>query len=39
VRQPQKLDPVEELRDDAAAKKLDLAGEQQVPDRMIVGGE
>ena len=33
------VDPVEERRDHAASEQLDLPREQQVPHRMVVGGE
>ena len=39
VRQLQKVDAVEERRNHAGAEQLDLAGEQQVPHRMVVVGE
>ncbi len=39
VRQLEQADPVEERRDHAASEQLDLAREQQVPHRMVVGGE
>ena len=39
VRQPQQVDPVKERRDDAGAEQIDLAGEQQVPHRMVLAGE
>jgi hypothetical protein len=36
VRQLQKVDSVEKSGDDTASEKVDLTGEQQVPNRMIV---
>ena len=39
VRQLQQVDPVEEGRHDARAEQLDLPREQQVPHRMVLGGE
>ena len=39
MRQLQEIDSVEKWRDHAAAKQLDLPGEQQVPHGMILLGE